>query len=112
MIVIRIFGIGMMAVVELHYVKAAAIHIEVNISLLKIWRDSFTDVHFRMQLFHFTPCRKADTLTMHSGRHEQQLKITTFTVHLYYRTKRSPLCHALSYGYGVRICCPFFRGSL
>ena len=43
---IGIVGIGMVAVVELHDMKPAAINVEVNIALLEIWRDGFPDLPF------------------------------------------------------------------
>ena len=51
MIGIRIVRIGMVAVIELYDMEPAAINVEVNIALLKIWRDSFPEDYISSHLF-------------------------------------------------------------
>ena len=73
----------MMAVVEFHNMEPAAINVEVNIALFKIWRDGFPDLHFWMQLLDCTPSCIADSFAMCLGGHKQQVEIATFTINLY-----------------------------
>lgn len=65
----------MVAVVKLHNMETAAVHIEVNVPLLKIRRDGLPDLHLRMQLFHLAPCRIPDSLAMNIRRNEENLQI-------------------------------------
>ena len=44
---IRVVRVWMVAVEELHDVKAAAVHIEMDVPLLKVRRDGLPDLDFR-----------------------------------------------------------------
>ena len=57
---IRVVRVWMVAVEELHEVKAAAVHIEMDVPLLEIRRDGLPHLDLRVQLFHRTPCGIAD----------------------------------------------------
>lgn len=72
----------MMAVVKLNDMKSAAIHIEVDIPLLKIRRDGFPDSHLRMALLYCAPGSITDSLAMSLRTHKQQVKIATLTIYL------------------------------
>ncbi len=78
---LRIIRIRMMAVIELHDVESTAVHIEVDVSLFKIRRDSFPDGNLGMKLFYCAPCRITDTLAVHFGRNEQQVEVPALAVH-------------------------------
>ena len=77
---IRIVWIRMVAVVELHDMKPAAVDIEMDIPLLKVRGDGFPDSHFRVQTLYSTPCSIADTLAVCFGRHKKQVEITAFSI--------------------------------
>ena len=83
MIGIRIVGIGMVAVIKLYDMETAAINVEVNIALFKIWSDGFPDLHFWMQLLDCAPSCIADSFAMCLGGYKQQVEIATFTINLY-----------------------------
>ena len=70
----------MMAVVELHDVKSAAVDIEVDIALLKIRRYGLPDLHLRMHTFNSTPRRIADALAVDFGRDKEDLKIAVISL--------------------------------
>ena len=76
----------MVTIVEFHDMESATIHVEVDVPLLKIWRDGFPDSHLRVHLFDSPPCGVADTLAVNFWRYEQEIKITTFSIHLYDHT--------------------------
>lgn len=73
----------MVAIEKLDNMKAAAVHIEVNVSLFKIRRDCLPDGNLRMQLFHRAPCRITYTLAVDVRGDKQQIQIAALTVHLY-----------------------------
>lgn len=77
---IRIIWIGMVAVVELHDMKAAAIHVEVNVPLLEVRSDSLPDLYLRVQPLYSAPCGIADSLAVYLGRYKQQVEIAVFSV--------------------------------
>ena len=64
----------MVAVEKLHDVKAAAVHIEMNVPLLKIRRDSFPDGNLRMELFHRAPRGITDAESVHSTLTQKRLR--------------------------------------
>ena len=49
-------GIRVMAVIEFHNMKSAAVDIKMNITLFKIGCDSFPELNLGMNLFHLSPC--------------------------------------------------------
>ena len=80
---IGIIGIRMMAVIELHDMKAAAVHIEMDIPLLKIRRDGLPDGDLRVELLYSAPCRIPDALAVNTGRDKEDLQIPPISIHLY-----------------------------
>ena len=82
----RIIRVWVVAVIEFHNMKAAAVHIKMNIPLFKIRSDRLPDLHLQMQLFHLAPSRIADTLAVHMGRNKKNLKISHFSFDLKYHT--------------------------
>ena len=83
---IRIIRIRMMTIEELHNMKATPIDVEMNIPFLEIRRDSIPNRHLWMQALHCAPCGIADPFAVNTRRHKQQVKIATFSVHLYDNT--------------------------
>ena len=73
-------GIRMVAVEEFHNVEPTAVHIEMDVALLKIGCDRLPDAHARVTLFYGTPGAIADTLAVYFGRHEKQHKLTPLTI--------------------------------
>ena len=71
----------MMAVIELNNVETTSINVEVNIPLLKVWRNRLPYRHFRMQLFHRAPGGIADALAVRFGRDKQKIELAPLTVH-------------------------------
>ena len=82
----RIIRVWVVAVIEFHNMKAAAIDIEMYIPLFKIGRDRLPDLHLRVQLFHLAPSRIADTLAVHTGRNKKYLQVSPFPFDLQYHT--------------------------
>lgn len=67
----------MMAVKKLHYVESAAVYVEVDVPLLKIWCNGLPYLYFRMQSLNFAPGGISDTFAVNFGRYKQYLKITS-----------------------------------
>ena len=80
----RIIRVWVVAVIEFHNMKAAAVHIEMYIPLFKIGRDRLPDLHLRVQLFHLAPCGITDTLAVHTGRNKKYLQVSPFPFDLQY----------------------------
>ena len=72
---LRIVRIGMMAVVKIHDVEAAPIHIEMDVPFLKIRRDGFPNLYLRVQPFDCTPGRISDAFAMFLRLNEKNLKL-------------------------------------
>ena len=70
---IGIVRVGVVRIIELHNMKPAAIHIEMNIALFKIRRDRFPDLDLRMHLLYLAPRRIADTPAVNMRRNKQRL---------------------------------------
>ena len=71
---VRIVWIRMMAVIKLHDMEAAAVHIEMDIPLLKIRCDSLPDGDLRVELLYSAPCRIPDALAVNTGRNKEDLQ--------------------------------------
>ena len=61
---IGVVRVEVMAVIELNYMKSAAVHIKVYIPLFKIRSDGLPDLHLRVELFHFSPLGISDTFAV------------------------------------------------
>ena len=83
---VRVVGVGVMTVEKFDDMKSAAIDIEMDVTLLKIRRDSFPDFYFGMKLFDLAPCCIADAFAVCLRRYEKYFKITAPAVGRYYDT--------------------------
>lgn len=81
-----IVGVGVVAVVEFHDVKSAAVDVEMDIPCLKIRRDRFPYPDIGIELFDLAPRRIAYALAVNAGRHEQYFKIAAFALGVYDNT--------------------------
>lgn len=81
---IWIIGVGMVAVEELYDMESAAVHIEVDVTLLEVRRYRLPYFDLRVQPLHLAPCLIADTSAMCRGQYEQQLELAMLAVCLYY----------------------------
>ena len=66
---------GVVRIEELHDMKAASIHIEMDIALFKIGCAGLPDINFRMHCLDCQPRRIAKPLAVDLRVHEQQLQI-------------------------------------
>ncbi len=78
---LRVIGVGMMAVKELHDMETTSVDVEVDISLLKVRRYGLPDLHFRMQTFDSTPCGISDAPAVDLRRNKEDLQITVITLY-------------------------------
>ena len=74
-------GIRVMAVIEFHNMKSAAVDIKMNITLFKIGCDSFPELNLGMKLFHLAPCGIPYSPAVYTRRYKQDIEVTIFTFH-------------------------------
>jgi hypothetical protein len=65
-----------MAVIKLHDVKAAAVYIEMDITLFKIGRNSLPDRDLRMHSFDLAPRCVSYAFAVNGRGYEQQFQLT------------------------------------
>ena len=68
-----VMGIGVKRIEKFNNVEAASVHIEMDVTLLKIWRYGFPVVYFWMKRFHCIPSRVSDSLAVCIGGYEKEV---------------------------------------
>ena len=83
--VLRVVGVRVVGVEELHDMKAAPVHVEVDVPLLEVGGDGLPEVHLRVELFDSAPGGVADAPAVDFGGHEQELEIAPIPLHFDHR---------------------------
>ena len=81
MLSIRIIGIRMMSVVELHDMESTPVHIKMYVTLFKVWRNRFPYLYFGVKFFNLAPGSIPHSFAVFLWRSKQNIKIPFFTIH-------------------------------
>ena len=73
-------GIFVFGIIEFHYVKTAAIHVKMNISLFKIRGNGFPNPCFRIQLFKLFPNKLSYTSSLYPMFNIDKIKMIALSL--------------------------------
>ena len=75
----------MAAVIKLHDMESAAVHVKMDIPLFKVRGESLPDLNIGISFLDSLPCGKTYTLAVFLGRNEKQVEFAFFTAYFHDR---------------------------